>query len=234
MRRVMRVLDAEMEKFRQAPFFAFLKDTSIDAKKRLGFAPSIAHFVMSFADLYALVLPEHPPRDKYQELVNAHVREDEDHWKWFLSDLPKLGCDQRLSYSDALRFVWSKHTVRTRLLSYHMCRLGFQADSIRKLVLVHCIEGAGKVTVQHVAAVGREVGEALGEKLVYFGPHHSNSESEHTIEDAGVHRMVEEIELADERVEELSALVREAFEHFTGFTNDMLDFAKGGHSLGSA
>ena len=93
MKRVIQLLDAKTEAFARAPLFDFLRDTSIEPRDRLSFAPCVAHFVMTFADLYALVLREEPAQDKYQEIVNAHTREDENHWRWFLADLDKLDAD---------------------------------------------------------------------------------------------------------------------------------------------
>jgi hypothetical protein len=234
MRRVMRVLDQRTREFEGAPLFEFLRDKRIEPGKRLAFAPSVAHFVMTFADLYSFVLKEEPPRDKYQELVNAHTREDENHWRWFLDDLDKLGRDPRVTFTDALRFVWSERTVKTRLLSYHMCRLGFGADSLQRLVLVHCIEAAGKVTVRHVAAAGVEFAALTGKKLVYLGQHHSDTEGEHTIEAADVHRSIEDIALDVNRADALSAMVDDAFKYFFAFTEDMLESAKSNPPIGSA
>src|SRR5579862_3138440 len=144
--------------FAQHPLFGFTGDSSLDPRRRLRFAPYLAHFVMTFADLYRYVLPEHPPRDRYQELVNVHVSEDETHWKWFLADLGKLDLDPPLPLSDALRFVWADSTLRSRMLSYQVCRLGFGADSLRKLVIVLVIEAAGRVALGSFSLAGRDAG----------------------------------------------------------------------------
>ena len=156
-----------------------------------------------------------------------HTREDENHWRWYLADLEKLGYnDQKVGFVSSLRFIWSDSTIQTRLLSYQMCRLGFRATSIRKLVLVHCIEAAGKVTVSQVAAVGTEFGALTGKRLVYLGQHHSDTEGDHTLEDVDVHRTIEEIALEPEMVPELLALVDETFGYFKAFTDDALAAAK--------
>jgi hypothetical protein len=232
-RRVMATLSKRSAEYAQAPLFDFLRDTSIPARARLSFAPCVAHFVMSFADLYADVLCEEPAQNKYQELVNVHTREDENHWRWFLADLEKLGADPRVLFSDSLKFVWGTHTRQMRLLTYHMCRLGFRVDPLQKLVLVHCIEAAGKVTVDNVAKVGREFSEQTGARLVYFGPHHSDTESEHTLEEGDTRAMIEGIELDAAQAEHFSAIVDETFQYFTAFSNEMLDFAKSSKPIGS-
>jgi hypothetical protein len=229
----MATLQQRTAEYAQAPLFDFLRDTTIPAKTRLSFAPCVAHFVMSFADLYSDVLTEVPAQNKYQELVNVHTKEDENHFRWFLADLEKLGCDPRMLFSDSLKFVWGEHTRQMRLLSYHMCRLGFKVDPLQKLVLVHCIEAAGKVTVDNVAKVGREFSAQTGARLVYFGPHHSDTESEHTLEGADTRSMIEAIELEAPVAERFSAIVDETFQYFTAFSNEMLGFAKSGRPIGS-
>lgn len=223
MRRVMRVLEKRTQELAQIPFFKFLRDTSIEPQQRLAMAPCVAHFVMTFADLYVL-LREDPPRDKLQELVNAHTREDGDHWQWFLKDLDKLGLDPQLPFSDALRFIFSKDLFKQRLMSYRMFHLGLGADSLRKLVLVQCIEATGKVSLEHVCEVGRQFQEATGKRLVYLGPHHFDSEADHTLEEDSVHQMLETIELSSERVQEFTALVNECFDLFTDFHAELHRF----------
>ena len=231
MRRVLQALDERTREFARAPLFGFLRDTEIPPRARLAFAPCVAHFVMSFADLYAFVLPEEPTDDPYQQLVNAHTKEDENHWRWFLADLPKLGCDPQLHFTDALRFVWSDATVQMRKLTYAMCKLGLNADSLTKLVLVHCIEAAGKVTVSHVSAVGGELMASSNERLTYFGPHHSSAEADHTIEGIDVRLRLEQARLEPAQRAALLGVVDESFLHFTRFTNEMLEFATSGRGL---
>jgi hypothetical protein len=231
MKLVMERLAQKTQEFSRAPLFDFLRDKSIEPRKRLAFAPSVAHFVMSFADLYAFVLQVNPPSDKYQELVNAHAREDENHWRWFLDDIEKLGFDERLRFSDALRFIWSDATVKTRALTYKMCRLGYGASSLEKLVLVHVIEAAGKVTVDGVSAVGTEYSNQTGKKLVYLGHHHLATESDHTLEDADVHRGISAIEVPADQRPGLLALVDQGFAAFAEFTSDMLATAQAERAL---
>jgi hypothetical protein len=229
MREVLDRVEQRQAEFARLPLFAFLADSRIDARRRLSFAPGVAHFVMSFADLYARVLFEDPAKDEYQEIVNHHTKEDDGHWRWFLVDLAKLGFDRQLAYTDALKLVWNPRTVRMRMLSYRMCQLGYGASSLRKLVLVHCIEATGKVTVEHVAKVGDEVAAQTGQKLTYFGSHHSDTENAHTLESADVRKKLRQIELEPAVSRELLAMVDDAFRAFEGFAADMLMLASEAH-----
>ena len=76
--------------FGDEPLQRFLRDETISPDRRLAMAAGMTHFVMSFTDLCLLVLREEPARDRYQELVNAHAKEDCDHYMWFLDDLCTL------------------------------------------------------------------------------------------------------------------------------------------------
>ncbi len=234
MRNVMKLIEQRTEAFAELPLYQFMRDTSIDARQRLSYIPAAAHFVMSFADLYALVFREEPAKDRYQELVNAHTYEDGGHWKWFLADLEKLGHDPRMPFTDALRFVWSDATVKMRMLTYHMCHLGIGADSLHKLVLVQCIEATGAVSLKHTAMVAKELTLQSGKNLVYVGAHHFETESEHTLEQDEVHRTILAIELAPEVSRDLMVLVNRSFDLFTDLTDDVLRFAKSGARVGPA
>ncbi|HEY8946706.1 MAG TPA: hypothetical protein VIM73_20830 [Polyangiaceae bacterium] len=231
MRELQSYLRVRTEEYGRLPLFAHLRDTGVDARERLAFVPALAHFVMTFADLYALVLRQEPPQDKFQEIVNAHTYEDGGHWKWFLADLAILDQDPTARYSEFLKYVWDDSTRNIRMLSYRICRLGIGADSLSKLVLVQCIEAAGKVSLEAAAPVGREVGSRLGKKLVYFGPHHLDTESDHTLEEADTHSWLESVEIDASRRPQLRHIIDESFEAFTAFSEEVLRVSKGGPAL---
>lgn len=231
MKEIIEHLERRTREFGTLPLFAFLRDASIPTKRRLGFTPSVAHFVMSFADLYQFVLQVNPPSDRFQELVNAHAQEDANHWRWFLDDVEKLGFDDKVSFTEALRFIWDEATVNTRALTYRMCRLGYGASTLEKLVLVHVIEAAGKLTVDAVSAVGAEWSKQTGKKLVYLGQHHLASESEHTLEDADVHRGIEAIQLSPDQRPGLLTMIDQGFDAFRAFADDMLATAQAERTL---
>lgn len=226
MRELLRYLNEKTEQYAQQPLFEFLGNPAIDVRERLAFVPGLAHFVMTFADLYALVLREEPAADRFQELVNAHTYEDGDHWKWYLADLASLGYDSQTTLGQALRVVWSDSTLRIRQLSYQICQLGLHADSFTKLILVQCIEAAGAVSLRHAAPVGREMGARLGRNLVYFGPHHFETESTHTLEQGRVHEWLSGIELTEETRTDAKQVVDRVFSAFVDFADEVLQFAK--------
>jgi hypothetical protein len=71
--------------YERHPLFEFLRDSRIDPSRRLAFAPSAAHYSLSFKDLCQLVLREEPARDRIQEIVNALTYEEAVHSRWLLA-----------------------------------------------------------------------------------------------------------------------------------------------------
>jgi hypothetical protein len=225
MKQILAAIGERTAAYDRLPFYAFLRDDSIEPRRRISFAPALAHFVMSFSDLYAHVLRETPARDRFQELVNAHTEEDGGHWKWFLSDLARLDADASRPLSESLRYVWQRDLVANRLLTYEMCRLGYRASSIEKLVLVHCIEATGKVSLKAVAPVATALAKGGTKGLVYFGAHHFETESDHTLEDHGVHDWVADVRIDDVMRERLLAIVHAAFDAFVAFADELHRYA---------
>ncbi len=219
-------IEQRKAEYRAAPFLRYLRDPNVDAREKFRFAPHVAHFVFTFADLCSLVLPEHPPRDFFQELVNANVTEETEHWGWFLADLSELEQDPTLRYSDALRAIWSDRTRRTRTLSYQLCHLGLAADSLGRLVLVHCVEGAFQATVADLGAASKQFTERTGIRLRYLGRDHSESEESHTLENPELHRRLERVELPADAFRRLCDVVDRSFQLFADFADEMLELAQ--------
>ena len=221
MKRVYRRIGERSTGFAEQPLFSYLRDAALPASKRLAFVPAMSHFVMTFADLYNLVLPELPARDRYDELVNVHLSEDSTHWKWFLADLTRADLDPHLRYTDALRLVWSDATIATRLLSYRICQLSGSASSLEKLVIVSCVEATGKVGLEALATAGADLERAIGRRLLYFGRHHVETESRHTVEAPAVRDSIEELALSDAASRDACALADRVFDLFESSVEEM-------------
>ncbi len=215
------------DEYAAAPLFAFLRDEHIDPRRRLAFVPAAAHFVMSFADLYRFVLPTATATDRFEEITNAHVAEDSGHWKWYLADLASMGLDPRMPFTEAVRFLWSDVTLRTRRLSYDICGLSARRESIERLVIVLVIEATGGVTLNALAPAGAALERRIERRLVYFGEHHVNTESQHTVEQDSTRGWLESITLDAAARVRLCALADETFDAFRGFADDCYRIASG-------
>jgi hypothetical protein len=157
--------------------------------------------------------------------VNANCLEDRGHWRWFLADLEALGRDSMASFGDAVKLIWSDATVRTRELSYHLVQRAGGEDSLGRLVLVHCIEGAFKVTVRSLEPTAREFTELSGRRLNYLGVQHAEAEQSHTLDDPEVRRSIEELQLTPQEAARLCALVDDSFVFFRAFADEMQELA---------
>jgi hypothetical protein len=231
-KRIFEYIAQKSSAFTQHPLFVYLRDSSVDPLERLKFVPSSAHFVMTFADLYHSALIEPEPRDRFEELANQHLSEEATHWKWFLADLTNLDLDPTMRFTDAVRFIWSERSAKTRSLAYEVCKLSAGLRSVHKLVLVQSIEATGRVALEAAVPAGREAAARLGRNLVYFGAHHLETERAHTLEEDSVHRSLEEVVIDDATRAELHALVDKVFKHFEGFVDESLRFAKEQRTIG--
>lgn len=226
MREILERIQQQQAEYLKAPFFEFLRDPTIEPAKRLAFAPHVAHFVLTFADLCVMLLPQEPAADRYQELVNANCREDKGHWRWFLTDLKELGRDEPAPFSDAVRTIWADDTVRARRLSYHLAHWSLACDSLGKLVLVHCIEGAFKATVKDLEPVALAFIQKTGKQLHYLGVRHADAEESHTIENAEIRSFIQSIPVGAEAKATYFKMIDDAFGLFRGFADEMLDLAR--------
>jgi head-tail adaptor len=222
MREVLSAIEQQTSTYEQHPLFEFLRDEGIDPVRRLAFAPSAAHYVLTFRDFCQHVLREEPARDRIQELVNAQTYEEAEHARWFIADLAKLGHDPLVRFSQALEFVWGDETVKSRMLSYQLCRMALRADSLTKLVLIHCVEATAEVTIRHVMSVGKEWTAQNGKSLEFFGATHEQAEAHHGIWEREAKSIVGDIRLHADARRDLLAMVRQAFEYFTEFATELL------------
>lgn len=231
MRRVFEHIERRAAEFADEPLFRYLRDGNVDPAARLDFVPWTAHFVMTFADLYHFFLRVEHPKDEYDELVNVHLAEEGSHWKWYLADLTNAGMDPTMQFTEALRFIWSEETLRTRKLAYEICRMSHGVSSLQRLVMVQAIEATGRVALEAAVPVGVELGSRSRRPVVYFGQHHLDTERQHTLEEDDVQRRLTDARLEVEVRSELFRIVDEVFHHFRGFTDEAYDIARQGRTL---
>ena len=234
MRNVVKTIEKRTAIYEKHPLFAFLRDSSIEPEQRLAFVPSVAHYVITFGDLCKHVLREEPANDRFQEIVNAQTYEEAEHWKWFIADLDKLGHDPIVRFSEALLFLWSDDTARSRVLSYQLCRLAMGASSLQKLVVVHCAEATANVTVKHVVIAGKEWTAKHGKRLSFFGGGHDEAEDDHTLWETEILQLINEVQLDPAEEERLMGVVNEAFDYFTAFIDELFAMAKAGRRMQGA
>lgn len=157
--------------------FKFLNDESISATERLcRFAPCFAYFVLGFHDLQLLVL-KYPAAeaklDRIKKAINAHCTEDSNHWPWFLTDLKTLGLDKELTFTSAIKYLWSKETKNQRSSCYQFAILADRArDPILRFVYLLSLEINGRALFTKFLEMAERSEIETGKELLYFGRTH--------------------------------------------------------------
>ncbi|QUY41488.1 NAD(P)-binding domain-containing protein [Acaryochloris marina] len=226
MQEILSLIEMRKSIFSKLPFFKYLQDDRINPRQRLAFAPCAAHFIMSFGDLNKHILRVEPTKDPIQKLVNKHTYEDDNHWEWFLEDIENLGFNKTQNFSDTLRFLWSNETKTPRWISLELYKLASYASPELKLVMIEAIEATGSIFLSIVHTVADELQNSTKQKYKYFGAHHFQVDSNHSIVSNSSENNLDKINLSLEDKEEAIEIVNKVFDVFTDFTNELLNFAK--------
>jgi hypothetical protein len=206
------------------PLFERLRDDRLPARVRLGFMPYFAFFVMAFADLNRYVL-RRESHDPYDARVNAHTREDDHHWVWFLEDLDALGWSGATTTAEALRVLWREDTCRNRILMYELCAMLGAADSIERYVIVEAIEETGNVLFALTTRVAELWQAAMGRPLRYMGAYHFALETGH-LEHDDTTDALERIALPDAARQRCVGYVDRVFDVFAAWTHEAERFVQ--------
>lgn len=226
MKEVFALIEKRKQEFALLPLFEFLQDKSIDPRQRLAFAPCVAPLVMGFAELCKYVFREEPTNSTIQALINQHTYEEENHWQWLLEDIQKLGLDDSLNFTDALKFYWGEETQKTRQVCPQIERYIFKSQPLHRLVAMEVAEAAANIFFSLTAPVVTELQPLTKKQYRYFGGHHVNMENTHNLTKDDVVDSFEKIELTDETRQELLELVDILFEAFAESMDELLAYAQ--------
>jgi hypothetical protein len=206
------------------PFFRFLEDESVPARRRLGFMPCMAPFIMDFGDLNKYVLRDESSDDPHQHLVNLHTYEDDHHWPWYLEDLDRLGYDTPQPPAELLGSLYSDRHKVNRMLASRLAHLIFGATPVERMVIIEAIEETGNVLFERTAAIARQLERDEGIELRYLGDFHLALESGHA-RDGDDHRTLAAIELSDDERLRCDWLNASVFALFTDWVAELHDYA---------
>ena len=226
MKEVFALIEKRKQEFAQLPLFEFLQDRSIDPRQRLAFAPCLSPLVMGFAELCKYVFREESTDNPIQLLINQHTYEEQKHWEWLLEDIQKLGLDESLSFTDALRFMWGEETQKTRQVCPQIERYIFKSEPLPRLVAMEVAEAAANVFFSITSTVITELQPITKKQYRYFGGHHVDMENKHNLTTHDVVHFFEDIQLTDETRQELLELVDILFEPFTESMQELLVYAQ--------
>lgn len=223
MKEVLRHIFDRKRAYDRLPLFEWMRDESLEPRERLAFYPCMAYFIMAFGDLNKYVLREEPAADVYQEMVNAHTREDDHHWPWYLEDFTKLGFDADIRPSDWMRFLWSDETKQNRILFAGLAALIEGTTGVERLVVIEAIEETGNVLFSAILPLAEVLERQLGTQLRYCGSFHFELESGHAV--GADHAELARLALDPASRERCKVLADEVFALFTEWTHELLRYA---------
>jgi hypothetical protein len=113
-------IEKKQHKLNQTDFCKWLRDEKIIFNDKTAFIPAMSFFVLGFRDILRY-LEYKTPQNEIEMMINTHCQEDSFHWKWFLSDMEKLGFGLHSwgsSVTDLLDKMWSDEDIPMRDMVY--------------------------------------------------------------------------------------------------------------------
>jgi cell fate (sporulation/competence/biofilm development) regulator YmcA (YheA/YmcA/DUF963 family) len=226
MKDILDLVQQRKEEFARLPLFKYLQDTSIHPRQRLAFAPALSPLVLGFGELCKRVLKEEPTNDTLQALINIHTYEEDIHWQWFLEDLPTLGFDDSLLFTNTLKFLWGEETKKTRQVCAKMERYAYKSDPVMRLIVMEVAEAAANVFFSETEQVINELKSITKKQYLYFGGYHIEKENNHHIKKEDITNYLEQIPLVEERRQECYEVVDILFKAFTESMDELLVYSQ--------
>ncbi|MGI0492656.1 hypothetical protein ACN4EG_12800 [Alkalinema pantanalense CENA528] len=232
MKSILEFIEQKKQAYQQLPLFAFMQDATIEPKRRLAFAPCMAHFIMSFGDLNKYVFRSHESLSPLQNIVNEHTYEDDHHYPWFLTDLHRLGLNGSKGFVETLRFLWGDETKITRQLSYQLAAYTFHAEPIYKIAVIEAIEATGNVLFSLTSAITQVLQDLNQQEYQYFGQFHFNLENGHAAKSLDSEQLLGQVVLSETEQAIAIELVEKVFDIFTAWTYELLAYAQNEDAVG--
>lgn len=214
--RILDLIKAEQDALESERLFRFLADESVDPASRLSFTPAMLYYLMGFKDVLA-ALSRRNPETRLDRYINAYCVEDGDHWRWYLTDMEKLGYGPGTYGTDLSTIcneIWSTRTEVNRTTVFRLVEYARQSQNpLQALIVISVFEATGVVFIGHT----RKAAIALGwdEELEYFGRKHYEEEFGHSVQakDLVNYRLSdEEYESSQQMVKTLFADYRRLFD----------------------
>lgn len=238
MKQVIRRIEERGEGGKSHPFIQWLKNDAVPARERLSkWLQGAGIFIFGFSDLHKMVLPypeAEAAADVFKMAINEHADEDSRHWGWYLGDLEKLGLDQEMRFSEALKLLWGKNqesqedpTYTQRWAIYRLCQLVDRAngDPLLRYCVIKSIEAYGSIIFRTTAEVSHQFAKETGIRLDYLGDIHADKEDgglQH--DESGIETRIFSIELdgpkrtlANEIAEEACNVIEKRWDEFYGW-----------------
>ncbi len=183
MNKVFAAIEQHKNHLAEHSFCQHLRNSEYPDKSIFSFVPLMSFFVLGFRDLLEYMRVPFPS-NQTEFLLNEHCTEDSDHWLWFLRDLEALELPVSAwggeKISDSLHLIWAPQNAAIRRQIYDIVVLINNCKNAQeKLVIIECLEAAFAAFIESLNVLTKRMG--IYQQLVYFGEHHYDKESEHTM-----------------------------------------------------
>jgi len=219
------------KKLADHPFWKFLGDESIPARKRLSFLPYMTYFTMTFADILDTWMKIENPKTEVELAVNRFCNEDDFHYNFIFSDLKTLGYtqDRYGAFDGVCRHLWGNDSREVRQLMYTWIAATQKSkDPTLSLIIFETLE-AGMYYIFTTAYGSCCKGPGGVPNLDYFGDIHINLEQNHEVTkwfDVNQKKLekkpLEAFPLSAETQKVAEEVVRDIFKGFEGMYNVFL------------
>lgn len=203
---------------RYHPFFSDIQKIEPESAPGIMklWAPLFLHLTMTFRDVNQLFYITRPPRNSYDESINAHADVDSTHWQLLLDDLKIIGIDTHPQLLKAhLDLIWSDTGIPVRRYMYALvARAQGCGDSpFLRVTVMESAEATVKLFWETATLLAVRFEAVTSQRLRYFGDEHVLSETENQVDVS----IFETVSLPPEVRNTALQFVNDHFDRFTEF-----------------
>ncbi len=177
MKQILKQIEQNKKALFNNPFCLFLKHDYIESNQKIVFIPRIFDIVIGFRNFLELIAIENP-QTELEKLLDTHCKEDNGHWKWYLSDLEQLEFNSKFTLSEYGEIMSSPNSNQIRHLFNVATRYCLSSpDPLKTFAVLEVLEAGFVTFITHMLIPIRDLN--LFDTLDYFGRTHYEAEASH-------------------------------------------------------
>lgn len=180
MRRLIAKIEASASAVKDHAFIKILENTNVHESFATlqYFATSFIHLSMTFRDINQLYYMYDEPKNDHERLIDAHAREDAEHWHMLLHDLEALSVNTTQNTNDAIQRFWRDEDLYIREYIYSVLTRARRCsvNSVWRMASMEAGEAGVRTFFKVIRENARKINQSLGIQLRYFGEEHVEAE----------------------------------------------------------
>lgn len=223
MRLILEYIENKRCEFEQIEFFKeYLCHPEYTTEEKLSWITMKVFFTMCYGDINRFIFKSNlDQQDTMQEELNKHAEEEDFHWQWMLADVEQLGMNEKRSFTDVVRLIWSDEYAASRRLIYAILALYASSTAQHdRFALIEAIEAISITWFKHT----QDLKDKSGNELQFFGKKHYALEASHWIK--GDDFSSQKINLTQEQRATAEKLIDQIFVLFKNWMNGYAQLAK--------